>query len=402
MSRPGKNAEPDFLLCRQGAKMSDFIFKINPYVIMGSYNAGRLGEYAKEWGSRFMIIVDPILSGEKFTEKVLAPFNDHKIENFVFSEINDGTSTKTIERALKLAKEAHVNGIIAIGGEKSMHVGRAVAALFNEDADIYSFMDGKSPEKQALPCLCVPTTFRTPFVFTQDVPVTDARNRTLKLLKVQNSLCKLVVYDPTLMLSLTENQKAMLSIEILGLAIEAYISQKANFFSDMFVEKGMEILSYALDGSPSLDITTSEEDLLAQAGAMISMATSSASIGLGTIISQGIYSKFKINKSLTESVLLPFMLEDAIKFKADKLAKLAHAVRACSNEATEEEAAKSLIDFAREKIAKANLPTRLKDLNLKIEQLSIVVEDISKLHYMSTLPKSFSTDELFSFIKDAF
>ncbi len=133
------------------------------------------------------------------------------------------------------------------------------------------------------------------------------------------------------MLSLTDNQKATLSIEILGMAVEAYLSQKANFFSDTFVEKGLEILSYALDGSPSLDITTPEEVLLAQAGAMISMATSCSSLGIGSLLSLSIYSRYKINKSLTSSILLPFALEDAAKFKTAKLDTIAHLFRIVDN-----------------------------------------------------------------------
>ena len=74
-------------------------------------------------------------------------------------------------------------------------------------------------------CFCIPTTFRCPFVFTQDIPIVDSRNHQLKFLKVQGSVCKLVLMDPNLMLTLTENQKATLSIDLITIAVEAYLSQ---------------------------------------------------------------------------------------------------------------------------------------------------------------------------------
>lgn len=382
--------------------MSDFIFRINPNVIVGPYTISRLGTQVHEWGTRYMVIMDPYLNEAKLAEQVMQSLIDRKIESFVFAEITDGPSSKTIERALALAKEGHVHGIICIGGEKAIHVGRAVAAFYHEIHDFYNFMDGALPTTTAIPCICIPTTYRSPYTFTPDIPVIDSRNHQLKFLRVQNSLTKLVLIDPNLMLTLTANQKATLSIELISIAVEAYLSQKANFFSDMFVEKGLEILSYALDGSPSLDITTPEEVLLAQAGIMLSMAAASSSLGMGSLLSLSIYSRYRKSKSLVSSVLLPFELEDAAKFKLAKLEKLSHIIRACPEEVTGEDAAKAFTEYVRQKIAKADLPTRLKDLGLSVEQLSLPVEDIRDVNLINNLPRSMTTDDLFDFVKLAF
>lgn len=382
--------------------MSDFIFRINPNIVLGPYTVSRLGQQVHEWGTRFMIIMDPILNEAKVSDKILTSLKDRKIDCFVFSELSESASTKTIERALALAKKSHVHGIIAIGGEKALNVGRTVAAFYNEIHDLYTFVDGAVPSTSPLPCICIPTTYRTPFVFTPEIPVTDARNHKVTLLHVQNSVCKLLLIDPNLMLSLTDNQKATFSIELIAIAVEAYLSQKANFFSDMFVEKGLEILSYALDGSPSLEITTPEEVLLAEAGCMISMAASASSLGMGTLLSLAIHSRYRINKSLINSILLPYALEDAQKYKVAQLDKLAHIIRACTEDVTGEDACKALIEYVRNKIAMANLPTRLKDLKLTIEQLSLAVEDIGKVQLVSNFPRSMTTDDLFDFIKMAY
>lgn len=382
--------------------MADFIFRINPNIVLGPYTVSRLGQQVQEWGKRFMIIMDPILNETGLSSKIMQSLTDRKIECFVFAELSEGSASKTIERALSLAKEGHVHGIIAVGGEKAINIGRAVAAFYNEVHNLYTFIDNALPTTQALPCICIPTTYRTHYVFSSEIPITDSRSNQLKIIKVQNSICKLLLIDPNLMLSLTENQKATLSLELIGMAVEAYLSQKANFFGDMFVEKGLEILSYALDGSPSLDITTPAEVLLAEAGSMISMACSTSSLGIGSLLSFSIYSRYHINKSLISSILLPYALEDASKFKSSELEKLAHVLRACPLDVTGEEAVNSLIAYVRQKIAMANLPTRLKDLRLTIEQLSLAVEDISQIDLIHSLPRSMSTDDLFDFIKTAY
>lgn len=382
--------------------MGDFAFRITPNIILGSYTLSRLPQQVMEWGTRFMIIADPVLNEFGTIQKITQSFTDRKIEHFVFSEISEGNTSQLAKRALALAKEGHVHGIIAIGGSKALNIGRIVAAFFNEVHDFNNFVDGALPTTSPIPCICVPTIFSTPFIFTNEIPIKDSRNNQLKLMKVQNNLCKLVLVDPNLMLTLTQNQKSTIAIEVMSMAIEAYLSQKANFFSDMFVEKGLELLAYALDGSPSLDITTPEEILLAQAGIMISLASASSSLGLSSLLAMTINSRYQINKSLVSSILLSYSLEDAANFKSVQIEKLSHIMRVVPKEITGPEAVKMFIDNIRQRIAKANLPTRLKDLQLSMEQLSLVAEDAGQIDIITKLPRSMSTDDIFDFIKNAY
>ena len=382
--------------------MGDFAFRITPNIILGSYTLSRLPQQVMEWGTRFMIIADPVLNEFGTIQKITQSFTDRKIEHFVFSEISEGNTSQLAKRALALAKEGHVHGVIAIGGSKALNIGRIVAAFFNEIHDFNNFVDGALPTTSPIPCICVPTIFSTPFIFANEIPIKDSRNNQLKLMKVQNNLCKLVLVDPNLMLTLTQNQKSTIAIEVMSMAIEAYLSQKANFFSDMFVEKGLELLAYALDGSPSLDITTPEEILLAQAGIMISLASASSSLGLSSLLAMTINSRYQINKSLVSSILLSYSLEDAANFKRMQVEKLSHIMRVVPKEVTGPEAVKMFIDNIRQRIAKANLPTRLKDLQLSMEQLSLVAEDAGQIDIITKLPRSMSTDDIFDFIKNAY
>ena len=382
--------------------MSDFIFRITPNIVLGSYTVSRLGQQVQEWGTRFMVIIDPVLTELKVQEKVIQPLIDRKVEHFVFSDIAEGCTTKTIQRAMALAKEGHINGVIAVGGTKTMSIGRAVAAFFNEIHDFYNFVDGALPTTNPLPCICVPTTFRVPFAFTNEIPITDSRNHQLKMMTVQNNLTKLVLIDPNLMLTLTDNQRSTIAIEMMCMASEAYLSQKANFFSDMFVEKGLEVLSYALDGSPSLDITTPAEVLMVQAGIMISLATASSSLGLSSMLAMTINSRYRLSKSLVSAILFAYSMEDAAKFKSAKIEKLAHLMKIVPEETTGQEAITIFAENIRQRIAKANLPARLKDLQLSIEQLSLAVEDVRDIDIINKLPRSMTTDEVFDFIKQAY
>lgn len=382
--------------------MADFIFKISPNIILGSYIATRLGQHASDWGDRFMLVVDPILKESGTTAKITQSLDERGVEYFVFDEIPSTASTETLKDALLLARESHVHGVIAVGGGRTLNLAKAVCALYREKGDLYEYIDGKTATTSPLPLICVPTTVRDSFIFTDRTPVSDARSTKIRLLKTQNGLCKLVLWDPNLQINLTEKQSACMSIEVLSFAIEGYLSQKSNFFSDMIIEKSVQLLSYALDGVPSLSITTPQEVLLTQGGCMASLGGASSSFGVANLLANAINSRYQISRSLTTAILLPYIIEDAASYRADKLATLAKLLRACPQETETADAVTALTEYVRQKIAKVNIPARLKDLSLTIEQLSLAAEDAGELDLMNALPRSMTTDDLFDLIKRAY
>ncbi len=382
--------------------MADFIYKISPNIVLGPYTASRIPQYAKEWGSRFMVVMDPILKEVNLADKILQPLKERQLDYFVFDDLHDGANTEEVTQALTLARQGYVHGIIAVGGAKAMHAGAAVAALFHEEQAVYAYVEGAALASSPLPLICIPTTIRAPYVFTGSLPLIDSRSHLLKLLKTQSSVCKLVLWDPNLSLTLTENQKASIAIESLCIAAESYISQKANFFSDMFAEKAVELMGYGLDGVNTLDITTPAEQLLAEAGCMASLASASSAVGAAGLLALAINARFKISRSLVTAILFPFIIEDAGKFKTDRIERLARIMNVIPEEAYKEQAVQMFAENIRQRLAKANLPVRLKELSLSIEQLALAAEDAGQLDLVNTLQRSMSADDLFELIKQAY
>lgn len=384
--------------------MSDLIFKISPNIVLGSYTLSRLAQYIRPWGSKFMILLDPILKDFNILEKISQTLSERKIEFFIYDNFTDGATTKEIENALILAKQGHIDGIISVGGEKVINAGCAIASLFNENRSIYDFLDGSIPSASSvpLPLICVPSTMRASYAFTNSIPLIDSRSLQIKQLKTQNAVCSLMLWDPNLTVSLTENQLASLSLETFCIATEAYLSQKTSFFSDMFCEKSFELLGFALNEKKSLDVTTPKEQLLEQGGCMASLASATSSIGIASLLALTINARYKISRSLVVSILFPYMIEEVAKFKEDRIEKIAHFYGAAEESVKNKEAVQELAENIRQQIAKANLPVRLKDLNLTMEQLALCAEDAGQLDVMAYLPRSMTTDELFELMKLAY
>jgi alcohol dehydrogenase len=170
----------------------------------------------------------------------------------------------------------------------------------------------------------------------------------------------------------------------------------------MVIEKAIELMGYGLDGSRSLTVTTPQEVLLSQSGCMASLGATSSSIGACALIAMCVNARYKISRALTTEILFPYVIEDAVKYKSDRLARISHILNACPIDANEKDAVSALTEYVRQHIAKVNLPSRLKDLGLTIEQLSLAAEDAGSLDLINTLPRSMSADDLFDLIKVAY
>ena len=83
--------------------MSDLFFKISPNIILGSYTASRIGQFAKDWGTRYIVILDPVLKESGATDSILKSLSARKVEYFVFDEIKSAVDSETVKRVLSLA-----------------------------------------------------------------------------------------------------------------------------------------------------------------------------------------------------------------------------------------------------------------------------------------------------------
>ncbi|MDY4707740.1 MAG: iron-containing alcohol dehydrogenase [Candidatus Treponema excrementipullorum] len=382
--------------------MADLNFTISPNIILGAYASFRLGLAAKNWGNRYMVIVDPILKEIAKLDTIFNSLTTRGVNYIVFDRITSGPDSETIQDALQLARKSYIQGVIAIGGSSIQSIGRVVSSLYNETKSIYNYIDGDVPETEPLPFISIPSKAISEFGFSDNVPIVDARIRQCRILKINADVCKLAVFDASLPTFLPPNQSGAVSLEILCLACEAYLSQKASFFSDMFAEKTFSLLNGYLD-SPEKSISLgSHEDLLSQVGCLASLATGLASIGPASLLALTIRTQYGIPRSLTTAIILPCMLEDLRSYKAEKIATISKQLGFAEQTSDTEEAITRLIEGIRQKMALMKLPTRLKELSLSMEELTVAVEDAGQLELINNMPRSMATGDLFTLMKSSF
>ncbi len=383
--------------------MADFVFKLSPNIILGNYSLARIGEEAIKYGTNFMFVVDPLLDDAGVVEKIKTSLEEKGVSLFIFNGFSNTADSEVIDRALSLAKGAHIHGVIACGDMVTCAIGRAIAALYNEEKSLYSYVEGEAITAEALPFIQIPTACNDPFIFGTTSFIVDSRNRSTNLLQIQEGICKLVIFDANAYADLAPNAMTAMIFAGLSSAFEAYTSKKSSFFSETILGKAVETFLITLDPNHQKMVGTPREELVAQAACLSAIGVASSAPGLGTAIAISAGSRYRISSSIIATILLPHVVKDTI---SSNLTKTLAVARMLGEEmpagGDSEETSKRGVIEIRRRLAEANLPVRLKDIDLTIESLVSVSEDASKLSFMNYNPRPMSNHDIFEIIKQAF
>lgn len=386
--------------------MPDFSFSVHPRIWIGPDALLRLpllaGELAGEGRSRSMLIVDPLLYESKTVARVQSLLEERGIQVLVFDEVADRATTKAAEDALRLARGSRSPLVIALGGLKTLMIGRLVAALMRGAFDVDSVLDGTSARCERTPLIEIPTSLRHPFLSQDCVVLPDGRDRRIRLTRIEGCSPSVALIDPGLSASLSSKTAASCVIDGLLGTVEAYVSSKSSFMSDLLLEKAALSLASALNG-----LIARPDDPAARAEAwkgsfLASLGEGLSAPGIGSAVALAINARWPVPKAALAAILLPYSMELAAKSRLEKIAALAPLFGEEVTDYTPQESASKAVEWLRTRLGLLKVPSRLKDFDLVLDRLVESARDARELDFMNYLPRAASVDDVFDFVKTAF
>jgi alcohol dehydrogenase class IV len=349
-----------------------------------------------------MLVVDPILYESKTVDRVHSLLEERGIQVLVFDEVVDRATSRVADDALRLARGSRSPLIIALGGLKTLMVGRAAAALALGDLDVDAALDGAEAKGGRVPLIEIPTSLRHPYLTQDCILLPDGRDRRIRLARIVDSAPAAALIDPGLSASLSPKLSATCVIDSLLGTVEAYVSSKSSFMSDILLEKAAVSLSSALNG-----LIARPDDPAARAegwkGSFLSALGQGLSApGLGSALALAINARWPVPKAALAAILLPYSMEVAAKSRLEKVAALASLFGEDLAESSPQEAASKAVEWLRTRLGLLKVPSRLKDFDLVLDRMVESARDARELDFMNYLPRAASVDDVFDFAKTAF
>jgi alcohol dehydrogenase len=392
----------------------DFQFNVRPRVWIGPDALLRLpllaGELAGQGQFRAMLIVDPLLYESKAVDRVVSLLEDRGIQVLVFDEIPDRATSRQADDALRLARGSRSPIIVAMGGQKTLMTARAVAVTASGNLDIDSLLDGTACRSVPVPLVEIPTSFRHPFMIQDCILLPDGRDRRIRMVRAAGAAPQAVLIDPALSASLSPKLSASCLIDGLLGTVEAYVSSKSSFLSDLILEKAASTLAKALDALIARPDDPSARTEAWRGSFLAALGVGMSAPGLGTATALAINSRWPVPKASLAAILLPYSIESASKSRLEKVATLSRlfdeehyaAEEREGQHSSPQEAAARAAEWLRTRLGLLRIPSRLKDFDLVLDRLVESARDARELDFMNYLPRAASVDDVFDFVKTAF
>ncbi len=383
--------------------MPDVLFQMPTRVIFGVDTVNRLAQVVAELGQRAFLVTEAILYEGKVIPRVQELLDKKGLSYIVFDEVVPNATSRTVDEGVSLARGAHADVVIGLGGVRTLSIAKCIAMTAGSpEADMDDFLSGVQPQHPPLPYVAVPTTCRDPLLLADEYLATDARDRSARIGRTQKGITKAVVVDPKLSLTLPAKYTATTILDTLLTCVEGYLSNRANFLSDTCLARAIELLAPLAKGT-SQDV----EDLrmrssASAAGLLAALGLTTSKLGIGSALAFAVNARFLAPKSWVATILLPHVLEFSINVRGDRIATIARLLGEDLTEATPVEAPQRAVEAVRRIIASLELPSRLREFDIPLDEMIEVAGTARSFDMMNYLPRVVATEDIYEMIKAAY
>ncbi len=289
--------------------MTSYSFSTVPHVRVGPGLARSLGDECEKLGVRHPLIVT---DNGLVTLGLIAPIAQ-AIANqcdsvTLFDGVSADPSESVVEAAYAVARDNHVDGVIAVGGGSSMDVAKVVSVLMVSDRSLAEMYGVDQVPPGRLPLFLVPTTAGTGSEVTPVAVITTGAT-TKAGISSSVLLPDIAILDAELTLGLPPNATAMTGIDAMVHAIEAYTSKlRKNPISDMLSLRALRLLSHNINTVLTQPTNLAAREAILLGSMFAGQAFANAPVAAVHALAYPLGGHYHIPHGLSNSLMLPAVL----------------------------------------------------------------------------------------------
>jgi len=254
--------------------------------------------------SRPLLVTDPFLVARGYAEPLQSALAAAGIPCGLFGECVPDPTTDSVYAALGMLRAGDYDSVVALGGGSSMDTAKAVAVLALHGGRM---RDYKVPNRvdSGLPVIAIPTTAGTGSEVTRVAVITDTETREKMLCMGLGLMPVAALVDYELTLSMPYRLTADTGIDSLCHALEAYVSRRANAFTDSVALTALRAIYGNIRTACAEPGNRAAREAMMLAATQGGMAFANASVTLIHGMSRPVGALFHVPHGLSNAMLLP-------------------------------------------------------------------------------------------------
>ena len=249
-------------------------------LIFGKETLNKIGEYAKQYGKKSLIVT----TGDYFkqtglVEKVQGLLKQEGVDSEYYFKVSSNPLTTEIDDGAEIAKSTGCEVMVGLGGGSAMDAAKGIAISASHKGGLWKYCGigeenvGALTDK-TLPIIAITTTSGTGSHVTPWAVFTNPETNEKPGMGGEYLFPKVSIVDPELMISLPPRLTAATGFDVFAHGLEAYTSNLASPFSNMYAIEGIKLV-----GKYLVRVVKDGNDLEARTG--MALADTFAGIALG-------------------------------------------------------------------------------------------------------------------------
>lgn len=306
---------------------------------------------------RPIIITDKMMVQLGYTQKIVEVLRSEGMDAEVFDDTVPEPTVASIQAGVERVRDGDFDCIIALGGGSPIDSAKAIAILARYGGVMKDYKFPRVVNEAGLPIIAIPTTAGTGSEVTRFTIITDEKTDEKMLCVGIGFMPVAALVDYSLTMSLPSRITADTGIDALTHAIEAYVSRKANRYSDGQALLAMRLIGPNLRKAYHQGNDASAREAMMLGSTLAGIAFSSASVALVHGMSRPIGALFHVPHGLSNAMLLPSVTAWSIPAAPSRYADCARAIGVAHPDDTDDVANESLLEELRALNQELQVPT---------------------------------------------
>jgi lactaldehyde reductase len=378
---------------------------LNEMSYFGAGSRSVLADEIKRRGyKKVFVVTDNDLVKFGVAGEVTKILDNADIPFVVFSDVKQNPTIKQVKLGGDEFAVSEADVIVAIGGGSPIDTAKAIGIIATnpEFADVVSLEGIANTKNKSVPVIALPTTAGTAAEVTINYVITDEENVKKMVCVDPNAIPVLSIVDAELMLSMPKGLTAATGMDALTHAIEGFITKGAWEMSDMFELKAIEMIVKHLPVAVENPTNTEAREGMAMAQYMAGMGFSNVGLGLVHGMAHPLGAYYDIPHGVANAVLLPIVMKYNATSCIDKYGEIAKAMGLNTVGLSKIEVAHVAVDAVKALAIKVGIPERLRNLNVKEEDLERLANSAFNDICTPGNPRSVSQKDVLELYRKAF
>lgn len=294
-------------------------FDLKTKIFFGDNALDRLRDNPYE---KILVIADPFVVESGMINSLIRRLDEARKEYHVYSDVIPDPPLDKIAYGVQFALNYKPDAIVTVGGGAAIDSAKAIKE-FTE----------KIGKNGKIELIAIPTTSGSGSEVTSYAVVTDTFKNNLKCpIVTDNIIPDEAILDAELTMSVPPTITADTGMDVITHAIEAYVSEKANAFTDALAEKSLELCSKYLVRAYKNGGDVEARQQMHVASCLAGIAFSSCSLGINHSMAHQLGGHFHIPHGRANAILLPHIIafNSRINTAANELELPACAEKYCA------------------------------------------------------------------------